>query len=144
MDKLPGDVNTFGKAVRYFRHQQQMTQRQLAEATGVAVGVISDIECGRRRTNKIAVLARALHVELSLLMSYDDRLPKELQNQAVRKYAKCVHQWEVVGADTIHTTLRVRRWCRCCGTLSRLCMMQLQDEGWRITDEVLDVPMEEV
>lgn len=53
-------VNPLGLALRGARHREGLTQRELAEATGIPQRHISEMECGKRqigreRARKIAV-----------------------------------------------------------------------------------------
>jgi len=65
------DVNLApGDAVRVFRELQEMTQAQLATASGIAQSTISSIEHGRVRlgVERAERLARALKVHPAVLL----------------------------------------------------------------------------
>jgi len=61
---------TAGDAVRVVRELQEMTQAQLAEATGIAQPTLSSIESGRSTlgAERAEKLARALRVHPAVLL----------------------------------------------------------------------------
>ncbi len=67
---LPSVNLTPGAAVRVFRELQEMTQAELAEASGLAQGTISSIERGRVNlgVERAERLARALKVHPAVLL----------------------------------------------------------------------------
>lgn len=65
-----------GKAVKLHRIQQDMDQRELADATGYSIQYIGFIEQNRRTPSVKALgkIAKALNVETSQLMSRAENL----------------------------------------------------------------------
>lgn len=74
---------TLGQRVRELRRQQSLTQRQLAERTGVAFSYLSKIENDKLEhtpsVKTLQDLARALSVDELELMELADKLPAVLQ-----------------------------------------------------------------
>ncbi len=58
-------LEAFGKRVAELRHQQGMTQEQLADKTGLAIDSIGAIEQGRRwaRLTTLHLLAKGLGIK---------------------------------------------------------------------------------
>ena len=78
-DDLLKDASTFGEVVRTLRIKQGLTLRQLASEVGVSAPFLSDVEHGRRSTEKLAELAKALRVDLAVLKKFDSRLSPDLK-----------------------------------------------------------------
>lgn len=71
---------TIGSRLRAARRERGLTQEQLAERSGVSLGIISDLEQGRRETARITTftkLAGALGVTLSTLLDRRERMERE-------------------------------------------------------------------
>jgi transcriptional regulator with XRE-family HTH domain len=66
--------------VRLLREQQGLTLRGLAEKVGVSAPFLSDVEHGRRQTDRYDELAAALHVPVDELRALDSRIPPELKD----------------------------------------------------------------
>ena len=77
---IPKDVSSLGEAVRLARETQGITLRGLAEKVGVSAPFLSDVERGRRQTEKIDILAKSLNVEVSELEKFDTRVTPELRD----------------------------------------------------------------
>lgn len=75
----PEDVKTLGQAIRYLRTERGMSLRALAAEVGVSAPFLSDIEHGRRFTDKLDKLAEVLRVDAEDLSHFDTRIPKELR-----------------------------------------------------------------
>jgi transcriptional regulator with XRE-family HTH domain len=73
-DREPANV-ALGRAVSRLRREQGMTQRQLAEASGIHRNYLSGIECGRQGPSwrVIVALARALTVSPGVLAALAER-----------------------------------------------------------------------
>ncbi len=68
---------TIGERVRQLRHQQSMTQRELAERAGVSADLISKLEQGQKQTALLVTLhkiAGALDVDVSVLLARPARV----------------------------------------------------------------------
>jgi transcriptional regulator with XRE-family HTH domain len=76
---LPPDILTLGQAVHWARMLQGMTLTAFAEKLGVSTGFASDLERGKRRTNRMDLLAEILGVEVGDLHRVDRRWPSELK-----------------------------------------------------------------
>lgn len=61
----------FGLKIKTLRQQKGMNYHQLADATGMAVSYLHDIECGKKypKADKIIALAKALNVDYDYLVS---------------------------------------------------------------------------
>lgn len=73
----PPTPAAFGYAVRAARDELQLSQQQLARATGISVAYISEIEHGRRSPS-LAILARlaaGFQMPLSELIARAEREP---------------------------------------------------------------------
>lgn len=77
--RVPSGVATLGEAVRLLREQQGLTLRALAERVGVSAPFLSDLEHGRRQTDKYNELAKALSVSVDELRQLDTRLSGDLK-----------------------------------------------------------------
>jgi transcriptional regulator with XRE-family HTH domain len=64
---------SFGKRVQQLRKLQKLTQEQLAEAAGLSVDSVSNIERGfsSTRIENVGALAKALKVSLPELFEFD-------------------------------------------------------------------------
>ena len=78
-NKIPAGVKTLGEAVRLLREQQGLTLRGLAEKVGVSAPFLSDLEHGRRQTEKYEQFASALNVSVEELKATDSRLTSDLK-----------------------------------------------------------------
>ena len=78
--KIPSHICSLGEAVRYLRDKQGLTLRALADAVGVSAPFLSDLEHGRRQTEKYDELAKALSVDVEDLKAFDPRVSSELKS----------------------------------------------------------------
>jgi transcriptional regulator with XRE-family HTH domain len=76
---IPGGVKSLGEAIRLLRDAQGLTLRALAERVGVSAPFLSDLEHGRRQTDRYEELARALNVSVDELRELDSRVSPELK-----------------------------------------------------------------
>jgi transcriptional regulator with XRE-family HTH domain len=76
---VPHGVATLGEAIRLLREQQGLTLRALADKVGVSAPFLSDLEHGRRQTDKYDELAKALSVPAEQLRQLDTRLSGDLK-----------------------------------------------------------------
>ena len=79
-------LKKFGKRVRSLRRTKNMTQERLAEAAGLSLQSIGEIERGRGNPTLINIerLATALNVDLMSLFDLGDAgLPRKLVQQEV-------------------------------------------------------------
>lgn len=72
------ESTSLGECVRRLREFRGMSLRALAERVGVSAPFLSDLEHGRRNTNKLAPLAEALGVRLEHLERFDSKVPYEV------------------------------------------------------------------
>jgi transcriptional regulator with XRE-family HTH domain len=77
---VPPDVKSLGDAVRILREEQGLTLRALAEKVGVTAPFLSDLEHGRRQTDRHEKLAAALNVPVDELRQLDSRLSPDLKD----------------------------------------------------------------
>ncbi|MGZ3724557.1 MAG: helix-turn-helix domain-containing protein [Pseudobdellovibrio sp.] len=77
---IPKDVSSLGEAVKAAREAQGITLRGLAEKVGVSAPFLSDVERGRRQTEKIDILAKSLNVDVAELAKFDTRVTPELRD----------------------------------------------------------------
>ncbi|HEY3819947.1 MAG TPA: helix-turn-helix transcriptional regulator [Polyangiaceae bacterium] len=77
---VPPDVKSLGEAVRILREDQGLTLRALAEKVGVTAPFLSDLEHGRRQTDRHEKLAAALNVPVDELRQLDSRLSPDLKD----------------------------------------------------------------
>lgn len=77
--RVPQGVS-LGEAVRLLREGQRLTLRALAEKVGVSAPFLSDLEHGRRQTDRYAQLAGALGVDEEELRQLDARVTTELKD----------------------------------------------------------------
>lgn len=78
--EFPPDVKVLGQAVRHLRTIRGMSLRALAAEVGVTAPFLSDVEHGRRFTDKLDKLAEVLGVNLEDLSHFDTRLPEDLKH----------------------------------------------------------------
>lgn len=76
---VPPGVKSLGEAVRILREDQGLTLRALAEKVGVTAPFLSDLEHGRRQTDRYEKLAAALNVPVDELRELDSRLSPDLK-----------------------------------------------------------------
>lgn len=76
---VPPGVKSLGEAVRLLREEQGLTLRALAEKVGVTAPFLSDLEHGRRQTDRHEKLAAALNVPVEELRELDSRVSPELK-----------------------------------------------------------------
>jgi transcriptional regulator with XRE-family HTH domain len=76
---VPPGVKSLGEAVRILREEQGLTLRALAEKVGVTAPFLSDLEHGRRQTDRHEKLAAALNVPVEELRELDSRVSPELK-----------------------------------------------------------------
>ena len=69
-----------GEAVRLLREIQGFTLRALADKVGVSAPFLSDLEHGRRQTDRHSELACALGVPVEELRELDSRITPELKD----------------------------------------------------------------
>src|SRR5437868_5021142 len=72
-------ARSLGEAVRLLREEQGLTLRALAEKVGVSAPFLSDLEHGRRQTDRYEALAEALNVPVAELRELDTRVTPELK-----------------------------------------------------------------
>ena len=77
--RVPTGVS-LGEAVRILREDQRITLRALAEKVGVSAPFLSDLEHGRRQTDRYSELAEALGVPEADLRALDPRVTPELKD----------------------------------------------------------------
>jgi len=77
---LPPGVKTLGEAVRLLREDQGSTLRALAEKVGVSAPFLSDLEHGRRQTDRYEKLADALNVPVDEIRTLDARITPDLKD----------------------------------------------------------------
>ncbi len=97
--RIPPSIKSFGAAIRWARTERGMTMRQLCEPVGVTPPFLSDLEHGRRTTNRVEAFARALGVSLADL---EDRLG---MNEELSDWLK--------GKPELVRLIRESRRCRC-------------------------------
>jgi transcriptional regulator with XRE-family HTH domain len=68
-----------GAAVRAHRHAKGMTLEDLADASGINVTYVSDIERGRSNPTigKLSDLASVFEIRISVLLAEAEELPQE-------------------------------------------------------------------
>jgi len=76
---VPKGVASFAEALRLLREGQGLTLRALAQKIGVSAPFLSDLEHGRRQTDKYDELAQALDVPVEELRELDTRVPPDLK-----------------------------------------------------------------
>lgn len=94
-----------GKEVRAHRHQQGMTVLDLAQATGLSIGMLSKIENGNTSPSlsTLQSLSRALSVPITaFLRSYEETRPAVLTRagegvETERRGARAGHQYKLLG-----------------------------------------------
>lgn len=74
-----GTIN-LGQKVRELREAQGLSLRALAEKVGVSAPFLSDLEHGRRGTDKIPEIAKALGADAAELEKLSGKLPPELRS----------------------------------------------------------------
>lgn len=79
-NEIPAGINSVGEAVRVLREAQGITLRALAEKVGVSAPFLSDLEHGRRQTDRYEELANALNVRSDDLKQLDARVSPELKD----------------------------------------------------------------
>ena len=77
---VPEGVSSLAEAVRLLRQQHGLTLRALAEKVGVTAPFLSDLEHGRRQTDRHEAFADALNVPVEELRALDSRVPPELKD----------------------------------------------------------------
>ncbi len=77
--RIPQGINSLGEAVRYLREEGGLTLRALADKVGVSAPFLSDLEHGRRQTERYDELAKALEVSVVELRELDSRVTPELK-----------------------------------------------------------------
>jgi transcriptional regulator with XRE-family HTH domain len=75
---LAGTI-TLGQKIRELREARQLSLRALAEKVGVSAPFLSDLEHGRRGTEKVDEIARALGVNANELRKLSGKLTPELK-----------------------------------------------------------------
>jgi transcriptional regulator with XRE-family HTH domain len=64
---MPQDwSDSFGGRLTQLRHEQRLTQEQLADRSGLSVRAISSLECGARHPRRLTVERLALGLGLTL------------------------------------------------------------------------------
>ena len=77
--RIPEGVNSLGEAISILREAKGLTLRALAEKVGVSAPFLSDLEHGRRQTERYEELANALDVSVEELRELDTRVTPELK-----------------------------------------------------------------
>lgn len=80
--ELPQAIATLGEAIRYLRLQRGLSLRELARRVGISAPFLSDIERGRRTTEKLDAIASELGVDAEVLRSLDTRLSSRVREWA--------------------------------------------------------------
>lgn len=75
-----GGIVTLGQRIRELREEQNMSLRALADKVGVSAPFLSDLEHGRRGTEKVDEIAKALGVPAKDLSKLSGKLPPELKS----------------------------------------------------------------
>ena len=78
--KIPNTVKSLGEAIRYLREQRGMTLRALAKHVDISAPFLSDIEHNRRNTDKLALFAEVLDIDVKELKRFDTRLPTAVKD----------------------------------------------------------------
>jgi len=76
---FPDDIKTLGEAIRFIREKRDMSLRSLARDVGVSAPFLSDVEHGRRSTDRISEFARVLGCDEEELRRFDARLTPDLR-----------------------------------------------------------------
>jgi transcriptional regulator with XRE-family HTH domain len=77
---VPQGVRTLGEAIRLLREGQGMTLRALADKVGLSAPFLSDLERGRRQTDRHEEIARALGIPEAELRQLDSRVTTDLKD----------------------------------------------------------------
>ncbi|NWJ40967.1 MAG: helix-turn-helix transcriptional regulator [Geothrix sp.] len=80
MRHVPEGVKTLGEAVRLLRELEGLTLRGLAEKIGVSAPFLSDLEHGRRQTDRYEQLASALNTHIDELRALDTRVSADMRD----------------------------------------------------------------
>lgn len=75
-----GGTIKLGQRIRQLREAQGLSLRALAEKVGVSAPFLSDLEHGRRGTEKIPAIAKALGIAAKDLEKLSGKLPPELKS----------------------------------------------------------------
>ena len=78
--RIPSEVKTLGAAIKFFRERQGISLRALGATVGVSAPFLSDLERGRRKTDKLPAIAAALDVDVAILQALDGRLTQDLKD----------------------------------------------------------------
>jgi transcriptional regulator with XRE-family HTH domain len=76
--RIPADVETLGRALRWAREERGLTLRALGEKVGVTASFLVDLEKDRRSTSRLPALAEALAVPLEDLERRSGRVSRDL------------------------------------------------------------------
>ena len=77
-EQLPEEIDRLGAAIRYLREKKGMSLRALAKEVSLSAPFLSDVEHGRRNTDKLAEIASVLGVDIGMLSEFDSRLPRDV------------------------------------------------------------------
>jgi len=77
--RIPEGVQSLGEAIRLLREARGLTLRGLAEKVGVSAPFLSDLEHGRRQTERYDEFAKALGVDVAALRDLDSRVTPVLK-----------------------------------------------------------------
>lgn len=75
IETLKNDIKlVFGKNLKYYRIEKNLTQMEFAELADISVKTLSDIERGIYGTSleRVAIFAKILKIEPYLLIKYDE------------------------------------------------------------------------
>ncbi len=80
--EIPGGIATLGEAIRYLRLQRGLSLRELARRVGISAPFLSDIERGRRTTEKLDAISKELGVDAEKLRKFDTRISSRVREWA--------------------------------------------------------------
>jgi len=78
--RIPSNIKTIGSAIRFLRERKGMSLRALGATIGVSAPFLSDLERDRRKTDKLAEIAKALDADEETLRALDGRLTQDLKD----------------------------------------------------------------
>ena len=63
--RIPTKIQTFGEALRWARHERGLTQKDVAEKAGMIATFYCAVECDKRHTDQLKILAKVLGVHVA-------------------------------------------------------------------------------
>ena len=93
--------NIFGRNVKYFRYQRQLSQAALAEKADISITFLSNIERGIMfpKVETLSRLTKSLDVKVSELF-ISDLIPKE-QNEMMNRFTKDIKGTLITALDGV-------------------------------------------